>query len=232
MLWASPAPLATRMSEGLFRLDAAVVFLAIDLTAGAILFVVDLRVFLAGEPASVGLTIGVDLLVNTLLAIFGAGGLAGGHLAAANAVGNAILLKLAARADFVVAVVGGVGVVLVVIDGVAEIVLLAVDLVAFLLGELAAIGGAVVVNFAIEIGFAAFDVLGFTGGELTRLHAVGNAILLIFAAVIDGVAGWVLRLALLREEGTRSNEGSDCERDKCPVHVYLHGPCFVAWGPR
>jgi len=218
----------------LFGLDAVVVLLAIDLTAGAVLFTIDLGVFLAGEFATVGLAIGVNLLIDSLLTIFGVGRFASGHLAAADTLGDAILLELAARTDFVVAVVGGVGVVLVVVDGAADVVLLAIDLIALLLGELAAIGRAIGVNLAIEIGFAAFEVFGFAGGELAGLDAVGDAILLIFAPVVDGVGG-LCRLALLCEEWTRSNEGSDGEGHECLLHMFLlypEGPCLAACGPR
>jgi hypothetical protein len=113
------APLATRARRApreLFELYAIVVLLAVDLTAGAILLAVDLALFLAAEFASVGLAIGVDLLVDALLTILGAGGFAGSHLAATDALGNAILLVFAALADLVVAVVGGIGVLFVVVD--------------------------------------------------------------------------------------------------------------------
>lgn len=233
MHWASPAFLATRNDPLLFGLNAIVVLLAIDLAAGAILLAVDLAFLLASQFATVGLAIGVNLLIDALFAIFGAGGFTGGHLAAANALRDAVLLVCAALADFVVAVVGGVGVVLVVVDGAAEIILLAIDLATLLWSELAAVGRAVGMNFAIEIGFATFEVLSFAGSELTGLDAVGDTILLVFAPVVDRVGG--LRcggLALLREGGTRSNEGSNGERDECPVHAFLHGPCFVACGPR
>ena len=49
-------------------------------------------------------------------------GLAGAQLAAADALGDAVLLILAALADFVVAVVGRVGVVLVLIDLVLSLI--------------------------------------------------------------------------------------------------------------
>jgi hypothetical protein len=80
------------------------------------------------------------------------------------------------------------------------------------------------VNFAIDIGFARFEILGFTGCELAGLHAIGNAILLIFAAVIDGVAR--LRgcgLALLREDRSRGNQGNYGEHNECPVHDFPPG---------
>lgn len=186
-------------SGELFRLDAVIVLLAIDLTAGAVLFVVDLGALLTGQFAAVGLAIGADLLVDALLAILGASGFAGGHLSTANTLGDAVLLIFATLADLVVAVVGRVGIVLVVVDRAAEVVLLTIDLIAFLLGELTTVGGAIVMNFTIEIGFAAFEIFGFTGGELAGLHAVGDAILLVFAAVVDSVAGLRLRLALCED---------------------------------
>ena len=61
----------------LFRLDVVVVFLAIDLTAGAVLLAVDLAFFLTSQFASVGLAIGMDLLIDALLPIFSAGGFTG-----------------------------------------------------------------------------------------------------------------------------------------------------------
>jgi hypothetical protein len=45
------------------------VLLAIDLAAGAILFAIDLRVFLPGQLAAVSRTVGTDLLVDALLAV-------------------------------------------------------------------------------------------------------------------------------------------------------------------
>ncbi len=88
------------------------------------------------------------LLVDILLVPFGFRGFRRRHLPAADAVRDPLLLIIAARADFVVAVGRGIGVVLVVVDRLAEVVLLLVDLPAFLRRQRAAIGGAVVVNFA------------------------------------------------------------------------------------
>ena len=63
----------------LFGCVFAVMFLAIDLTACAILLAVDLALFLAGQLAAVGLTIRMNLLVDALLAILRPGCLAGCH---------------------------------------------------------------------------------------------------------------------------------------------------------
>jgi hypothetical protein len=53
------------------------VLLAIDLATGAVLLAVDLLVFLPGEFSAVGLAVGVNLLVDALLAVLSAGSLAG-----------------------------------------------------------------------------------------------------------------------------------------------------------
>src|SRR5208282_2235804 len=108
----------------------------------------------------------MNLLVDALLAILSAGGLTGGHRSVANAIGNAVLLVLASLPHFVVAVVRHVGVVLVLVDRMAQVVLLVVDLLALLLRQLAAVGLAVVLDLAIQVGFAPFQVLGFAGREL------------------------------------------------------------------
>lgn len=57
----------------------SVVLLAIDLAAGAILFAINLPVFLPSQLSAVGLAVSVNLLVDALLAILGASSLAGVH---------------------------------------------------------------------------------------------------------------------------------------------------------
>ncbi len=69
--------------------------LAIDLAAGAILFAIDLRVLLPGEPAAIASAVGTDLLVDALLAVLVAGGLAGVHRAIAAA--EAVLSRFSKR---------------------------------------------------------------------------------------------------------------------------------------
>lgn len=65
--------------------------LALDRTAGAIPLVIDLLLFLPRKLATVGLAIRMNLLVDSLLTVFGLGGFAGSHLAAADALRNAVL---------------------------------------------------------------------------------------------------------------------------------------------
>ena len=132
----------------------------VDVSAGTVLGTVDLTLFLLRQFAAVRLPIRRDSLVDTLLLVFEARGLPGFQVSIADALGDAVLLVFAPLSDFVVAVVGGVRVVLVVVDAVADPVLLAVDLLSFLLRQLAAVGLAIVANFTVQVGFAAFKILG------------------------------------------------------------------------
>ena len=72
-------------------------------------------------------------------------------------------------------------------------VLLAVDLLVLLLREFAVVGGAIVFDLAIQIGFTPFQVLGFAGSKLAGIDAIGDAVLLIVFALIERLdrAGWV-----------------------------------------
>src|SRR5215472_2771904 len=64
-------------------------------------------------------------------------------------------------------------------------VLLAVDLRLFPTGQLSTVGGAVAGDFMVYSRFAAFHVGGFTGGQLSALNTLGNALLLIALALAD-----------------------------------------------
>src|SRR5580704_456406 len=69
-----------------------VVVVVVDLAAGGILLAVDLLTLRTGELATVRLAIVVHLLVDVGLRLLSAGRLAGSHLAAAQAVGDALVL--------------------------------------------------------------------------------------------------------------------------------------------
>src|SRR5580700_4859650 len=147
------------------------------------------------------------LLIDALLAILYAGGLPGIHGAAAQTVGNAILLILAALAHFIVAIVRRVGIVLVLVNRVAQIVLLVVDLLPLLLRQMAVIGRPIVAHLAIQIGFARLDILRLACGHLPGIDAVGNAVLLILLALADGRRRLVgLGLALLSKGRSRGDQ--------------------------
>ena len=137
-----------------------------DLAAGAVLFAVDLAMLLPGQPSAIGLAIGVDLLIDALFTILHARGLPGIHRPVANPVGDAILLVLAALADFVVAIVRHVGVVLVLIDRVTHMILLAIDLLPLLLSQMAVVGLAIVADLAIQVGLARLQIPGLARGQL------------------------------------------------------------------
>jgi hypothetical protein len=84
-------------------------FLVVDLAAGGVLLAVDLLTLLAGELAAVGFAVVVDLLVDVGLRALGAGRFAGSHLAAAQAVGDALVLVGLAGVGVVVAAGRAVG---------------------------------------------------------------------------------------------------------------------------
>src|SRR6266576_219971 len=93
------------------------------------------------------------------------------------------LLIFAALPDFVVAVVRRVGVVLVLIDLLGYLILLPVDLLLLRRRQLAAVGRAVRLGFAVDGRFFGFQVSGLTGRQLAALHALRDAVLLIFLAL-------------------------------------------------
>ena len=83
----------------------------------------------------------------------------------------------------------GSGVVLVVVDGVADIILALVDVLSLLLIEGSAIGLAILAGGLVDVGFAVFEVGGAAGGDLTGTYALGYALLLVSGAVANGSAG-------------------------------------------
>ena len=97
-------------------LGVGVVLLVVDVFRSRVLFLIDLLLFARRELSAVGRAIRRHLLVDAALLIFELGGFTGRQLAALNALRDTILLVFAALPDFIVAVVRGVGVVLVVIN--------------------------------------------------------------------------------------------------------------------
>ena len=101
--------LASRLSTSFGCTVFAVVFLVVDLTAGSILLAVDLLTLLAGQLAAVRHAIVMYLLVDVRLRTIRASRFAGGHLAAAQAIGNALVLVRLAVVGIVVAAGRAVG---------------------------------------------------------------------------------------------------------------------------
>jgi hypothetical protein len=133
----------------LSRCGFPVVLLVVDLSAGVVLTPVDVFPFLRRKFAAVGRAIRCNVPVNFLLVIFSLRGFRWRHLSAGHTVGDPLLLQIAARPYFVVAVLRRVAVVFVVIDGMAHIILLPVHLPAFLRRQRAAVRGSVIVNFLV-----------------------------------------------------------------------------------
>src|ERR1700756_2188051 len=74
-------------------------------------------------------------------------------------------------------------VVLLVVDLVRYVVLLAIDLGALLRRQRAAVGGAVVADFAVDAGFLALEIRRFARRQLAALDPLRDPVLLIFGAL-------------------------------------------------
>src|SRR5262249_48267577 len=129
-----------------------------------------------------------------------------------DALRNPLLLELAAPVDLVVAILLRGGVVLFVVYHVRGAVELPVDLRLFLIGEVAAIGGALGFDFLVDFGLGPLGASGFTGGHLAALDAVGYALLLVVAALFDLVA-------ILRKCGRRKQGSQGRAQDRLLHHV-------------
>src|SRR5579863_453532 len=73
----------------------------------------------------------------------------------------------------------GPRIVLIAIDVAAHRILLVINLSAFLLRQVAAVGGAVATNFAVDSGFLVLKVAGLAGCQLTRADALADTRLLV-----------------------------------------------------
>src|SRR5262249_17400080 len=98
--------------------------------------------------------------------------------------GDTLLLVLLALAYFAGVVVILCSVVLVVGDGTAHIVLLLVDLLTLLRGEAAVVCCLVGADLLVDVCLAILAVTGLMRCELAGGDAVGDALLLIFAACV------------------------------------------------
>src|SRR5229473_35368 len=162
------------------RLRFGVVLFMVDIFRRGVLFVVDLFLFGGRQRSAIGLAVFGNLLVDALLLILELGCFARGELPALDALSNAVLLVFAALVHFVVSIVLRLGVVLVGVNLLGHLILLSVDLLLFRRGQLAAVGR-----------FFRFQVSGFTGCQLAALHALRDAVLLIFFALRDRRLGFL-----------------------------------------
>jgi len=183
-------------------LRESVVLRPVDIPARTILRVVDLSSLLPRQLAPIGLPIRRNPLINSLFPILQMRRLSRVQAAAADALRNPVLLILAPLPDLVVGVVSGIGIVLVVMDFLAEPVLLTVDLLLLLLRQLSPVGLPFVANLAVQIRLLSFHILRLSSRKLTGLDTVRNPVLLIFPALIDS------RVVRLRHRHSRQKNSS------------------------
>jgi len=160
----------------------------IDLLRHLVLLAIDLRTLLVGQFAAIGRAIIFDLIVDPALAALQVLRFSGGQLAAGNALRYASLLIHFTLADFRRWSLPHVGIVLVSGDLLREPVLLFCKLFLVVVVQLAAVLLLHLILFAIETGFFSLQVGGFTGGELAALYAVGDELLLVMFALLNGLA--------------------------------------------
>ena len=110
-------------------------------------------------------------------------------------------------------------VVLVLVDAGGLSVLLASKDAAVLAGEAAVVLGAHDVLFVIDTGLLALEVGGFARGELAGADALGDAVLLVDFALVDGGAG-----GRLGDSGGRNKDECCREGKTCKFH---EGNSFV-----
>ena len=159
--------------------------LVVNLLAGCVLLAVDLPLLRCGQRATVGGAFVVDLLGHPRLIRIRAGRFTRGHLSAAQSVGSALLLVGFAVVHLVRSDRGPV--VLLVVDLLAGRILLLVDLLLLLVGELAAVRHAIVMHLLIDLGLGALRAGGLTRGHLSAAQAVGDALVLIRFALVGVV---------------------------------------------
>src|ERR1700741_540194 len=174
-----PSPFFCNLLLG-SSLGVGVVLFVVDVLRSGVLFLVDLLLLARGQLPAVRRAVRLHLLVDAFLLILELGGLARGKLPALDSLSDAILLVFAALADRVVAVVSGVGVVLVLINLLGNLILLPIDLLLFALRQHSAIRGAVCARLAVDGRFLGLQVGGFSGSERPALDAIRDTVLLIF----------------------------------------------------
>ena len=194
-------------------------FLVVDLTRRFVLLLIHGATVGARQFAAVGLAHSASLAIDALLFVFQVLGFARGQLPAANAVRDAVLLVLFALADFTLAVVRRIRIVLVVVDILGQVVLLAIEFCAVGGSQVAIVLGPHIVFFFVQALFLGFQVLRFAGSQLPALDAIGDAVLLIRFALADGrLAGRSRRASLRRgtcRAGLRLRRGALREGGRC-----------------
>ena len=111
-------------------------------------------------------------------------------------------------------------VVLVAVDALGFLVLLVIDQLLVGRGEVAVVLSAHGMFLVVDGRLLFLEVLGFTGGELTTLDALANAVLLVFLALVDGGVG-----GSLGEERDGGEGERDCESNASDLNG--GSPCVV-----
>ena len=102
-------------------------FGVVDAAARLVLLFVDLLLFALGQVAAIERAVRARLLIDRCLPLFQTSSLARCQLTGGDSAGNTILLVLTPLVDFIIPVVLRCGVVFVLVDLLAQIVLLPVD---------------------------------------------------------------------------------------------------------
>jgi hypothetical protein len=162
-----------------------VVLVAVDLAGLAVLFPVDLGSLRGRKFAAVGLPVSAHLLIDSRLIFFEMGSLSGGQLATLDPLGNAILLILLTFANFAlgIRILHG-SVVLILVDLPGNLILLLIQRGFICGGQFSIIQLAHVALFLVDTGFFLFQIHGLTSRELSTFNTVGDAVLLVFLAVL------------------------------------------------
>ena len=173
--------------------DFPVVLLAVNLTRLLILLLVNIGALAGSKVTAIRLPHAADLSVQSLFAIFLPRRFSRSHLAAANPLRDAVLLVLAPLANLVVAIIGGAGIVLVLVDLPGKAILLTIQRGAVGSGQMAIVRGTHLPLPLVQIGLPVLQILGFSRRQLAAINTIGNPILLILLALGNARRGRALR---------------------------------------
>src|ERR1700746_779456 len=162
-------------------------FLVVDLVRHAILLAVHLCPLLRGQMTTVRGPIIANFAIDPSFLVLEVRRFTRRQLAALDSLRNAVLLILGALSDFAFRIrVLHRRVVLVLINLLRQLILLLVDHGTIGTGEFAAVLAAHQLLFFVQVRFFALEIRGFTGCQLSAGDAIGNSVLLIFLALVDG----------------------------------------------
>src|SRR5262249_12676377 len=137
--------------------------------------------------AAVGSAICALFFIQVGFFLFQIGAFAGGQLSALDALANALLLQPVARVYFIIGLRLCLRVVLLLVDVLAQLVLLVVEFCLVGGSEFAAIGSAHVALLGIQVLLFVFQFGSFACGQRAILYAVANSFLLIVFALLNGL---------------------------------------------